>query len=343
MAAGAGSSIRGITLNNERPDIMLFDDIQSKECAESQIQSESLMSWMIGTAMKAKSPHGCLFLFIANMYPTKWSILRRLKSNSNWVKFIAGGILADGTSLWEELQPLAQLKREFANDLSMGKPEIFFAEVLNDENASANNLIDLSNLKPHRYIDGDIPVGNFVIIDPSNNKATSDFTAIGYCEVFDGYPVLKDVKNDRLSPGETIRAALNFCLTHNCRLIAVESVAYQASLCYWFNFICQQIGIIGVEVVEIYPGGSSKNSRILSMLKSYAAGEIDVDDHCKAEVHLEITQWNPLKTDNTDNILDLLCYMPKVIELFGEYIVNMSIIQQQEFDSQQVEEFNSPF
>lgn len=331
LAAGAESGIRGITVKNERPDIMLFDDIQSRENADSQIQAENLLRWMVGTAMKAKSPHGCLFLFVANMYPTKWSILRQLKSNPNWIKFIAGGILADGTSLWEELQPIEQLKKEFANDLAMGRPEIFYAEVLNDEHASSNNLIDLSALPPLPYTTGSMPAGNFVIIDPSGNKARSDNTAIGYCEVYEGSPVLMQLVNDKLSPGDTIRKALDFCLTHNCRLVVIEGVAYQASLSYWFQVICAQIGISGIECVEIYPGGYAKNSRILTMLKSYAAGELFVSPEAKLEVHLQITQWNPLKTDNVDDVLDLLCYMPKVLEMYGEYVVSMGVIVDQEF------------
>lgn len=343
MAAGAESGIRGITVKNERPDVMLFDDIQSRECADSQLQSDTLMRWMVGTAMKAKSPHGCMFLFVANMYPTKWSILRQLKANPNWIKFIAGGILADGTSLWEELQPIEQLKKEFSNDLALGRPEIFFAEVLNDENAASNNLIDLSALPVLPFQEGDIPAGNFVIIDPSNDKTNSDKVAIGYFEVYDGYPVLRGLKNDKLSPGETIREALRFCLAHNCRLVAIESVAYQASLCYWFEFISAQMGIVGIEAVEVYPGGFSKNSRILKMFKSYAAGEIFVDPSQRTEVHLQITEFNPLKTDNVDDVLDLLCYAPKVIELYGEYIVNMSIIQAQDLAAEGVQEFNSCF
>lgn len=336
MGAGVESGIRGITIKNARPDVMIFDDIQSRACAESQIQSESLEREMYGTAMKAKSPHGCLFVFIANMYPTKWSLLRRLKANPNWIKFIVGGILASGQSLWEELQPIAQLRKEFQNDLLAGRPEIFYAEVLNDENASSNNLIDLSVLPRLPYEPGDIPVGNYIIIDPSGNKARSDHTAIGYFEVYNGYPVLRELINDKLSPGDTTRKALEMCLRYNCRLVAIESVAYQATLAYWFGFICQQAGIAGIEAVEVYPGGFSKNSRILTMLKSYAAGEIFVAPECKAEVHTQITQFNPLKQDNVDDVLDLLCYAPKVIELYGEYVTSMAIIASQELGSVRV-------
>lgn len=326
LAVGADSGIRGITLKNERPDVMLFDDIQSRECADSQVQSEALERWMVGTAMKAKSPRGCLFLFTANMYPTKWSILRKLKSNPNWIKFIAGGILANGESLWEELQPIAQLMREYENDLSMGRPEIFYAEVLNDETASSNNLIDLSKLPELPYEEGDIPAGNYIIIDPSTGKINSDAVAIGYFEVYEGYPVLKEVINSRLSPGDTIIQALQLALKHNCRLICVESVAYQSTLNYWFKFICEQRGIYGVECVEIYPGGYSKNSRILNMFKMLQAGELFIHENCRSEVYLQILQFNPLRRDNTDDILDLLAYAPKVLEMYGDFVVSMNVI-----------------
>lgn len=326
LAAGADSGIRGITLKNERPDVMLFDDIQSREVADSQIQSESLERWMIGTAMKAKSPRGCLFLFIANMYPTKWSILRRLKTNPNWIKFIAGGILADGTSLWEELQPIEQLMREYENDVQMGHPEIFYAEVLNDENASANNLIDLSKLPDLPFEEGDIPAGNFIVIDPSAGKSNSDDVAIGYFEVFEGYPVLQEAVNAKLSPGDTVAAALKIGLEKNCRLIVVESVAYQATLNYWFQFICEQRQIYGFEFVEIYPGGYSKNSRILAMFKALQSGEIYVAPAARSEVYLQITQFNPLKRDNVDDLLDLLTYAPKVLELYGQFVISGNIL-----------------
>lgn len=342
-AIGAETSLRGLNIKNERPDVMIFEDIQSRECADSEVQSLALENWMVGTAMKAKSPHGCMFLFVANMYPTKWSILRKLKTNPKWTKFIAGGILADGTSLWEELQPVAQLYAEFENDLAMGKPEIFYAEVLNDENASANTLINLDKLPAVPHSPGDIPGGNFIIIDPATDKLGADEVSIGYFEIHSASPILMKINEGRFSPGETIRKALTLALTHNCRLIAVESNAYQYSLLYWFEFICQQMGIIGVEAVPIYSGTRSKNARILEMFKAYAQGELFVHADAKPAVHMQLTGFNPLRRDNTDGLLDLLTYANKVVEEYGEFVVASNIIEQQEFAALEVVGFNSPF
>jgi len=343
-AAGSGTKVRGLNVKNQRPDVILMDDIQSRECADSELESEKLEKWMIGTLMKCKAPTGCMFLFVANMYPTKHSLLRKLKNNPTWIKFIVGGILADGTSLWEELQPIKQLTAEFENDLSMGHPEIFYAEVLNDENVSVNNLIDLSKLPEVPYTEGDIAAGSFVIIDPATDKLGSDAVSVGYFEIHgDAQPHLMELEEGRFSPGETIRKALTFCLSNNCRLIAVEANAYQYSLLYWFEFICQQLGIRGIEAVPIYSGSRAKNTRILEYFRAYAKGELFALGDARLSLHLQITQFNPLKTNNTDGILDLMTYAPRVVQEYGEFVIAGNIIESQEFDALEVPDFNSAF
>jgi hypothetical protein len=315
---------------------MLFDDIQSRQDAESEVISKQIETDMIGTAMKAKSPHGCLFIFVGNMYPTKWSILKRLKHNPAWFKFIVGGILSSGESLWEELQPKAQLIKEYENDLSMGRPEIFFAEVLNDETASVNNLVDLSKLPVYSIPEDELHQGNYIIIDPATDKENADAVSITYFELHQSVPVLKIIKEGKLSPGDTIMESLKIALFKNCRIIAIESNAYQYSLKYWFEFICAQQGIIGIEAVEIYSGRYSKNSRILGMFKSLLAGEILIHPECQAQVNSQITQFNPMKTNNTDGLLDCVTYAPKVVELYGPLILGGTIIEDQEAGTNRV-------
>lgn len=342
-AAGAGTGIRGITERNRRPDVMIFDDVQSREDSESELQSSNLEKWMVGTAMKAKSPEGCLYLFIANMYPTKGSLLRKLKANPGWIKFIAGGILANGESLWEDLQPLEQLLKEFQNDLHTGHPEIFYSEVLNDENASVNTAIDLSKVPDYPFQDNDIPTGRYVIIDPANNKIGSDATAIGYFEVHNGYASCRDLHEERMSPEASILKAIEFCLKYNCRLVVVESNAFQHSYLFWFEFVCTQRGIEGIQVRDIYSGSMTKSSRILIMFKQLVRGEIALHTSVRAQVFVQIMQFNPLKRDNVDGILDLLTYAPKVLEMYPGELAASDVIDAEEANTLTVQEHNHAF
>lgn len=316
-AVGAGGSVRGLNLKNERPDTIIFDDIQTRECSESQVQSEALMRWMVNTAMKAKSPKGCLFLFCGNMFPGQHSILKKLKVAPEWIKFISGAILQDGTALWPALRSYESLIKELNNDMSMGHPEAFFSEVLNDTDAGINTTTDLSLIRDWKWTEQDIPQGKYIIVDPANDKSHSDAVAIGYIEVYDGVPGLRKQMEKKLSPGDTIRYAILMALQNNVSVIAVESTAYQYSLLYWFNEICRQLNITGLHIVDVYTGMLSKNARINHVLKQLTAGEIYLHPEVKPAVLFQISNWNPLKRDNVDGLLDLLAYAPRVLEEYA--------------------------
>lgn len=71
-------------------------------------------------------------------------------------------------------------------------------------------------------------------------------------------------------------------------------------------------------VLEIYPGTSSKNSRIFNTLKTMAKenqadAEILVHKSIRSLFVDQATAWNPLKSDNKDDILDLPTYCHKIM------------------------------
>lgn len=342
-ALGAGGSVRGLNIKHTRPDVMIFEDVQTKECSESQVQSQALERWMIGTAMKAKSPGGCTFIFVGNMYPGPNAILKKLKTNAAWFKFISGAILADGTALWPELHSVEDLVAELDNDMSMGHPEIFFSEVLNDTEAGINNRMDLSSIKSWPFTELDNPQGKFILIDPATDKVRSDEVTIAYFEVYDGIPACREIIEEKLSPGNTIRKALLMALSNNCRVVAIESTSYQYTLLYWFNEVCRQLAITGINAVEVHSGGLSKNSKIATMLKRLAAGEIILHDSVRSAVTFQIANWNPIKRDNTDGILDVLAYAPKVVEMYGNEIYTDYDFMFMEAGTESVVEHNSEF
>jgi len=342
-AIGAGTSLRGLNLNNERPDVMIFDDIQKREDADSDLLSDALLKWMLGTAMKAASPFGCLYIFIGNMYPTPHSILKKLKRNPEWTSFVVGGILADGSSLWEDLKPISQLLAEFRSDAALGHPEIFYAEVLNDENASLNNALDLSKIPYCDFPEDELEQGNFIIIDPSGDKVNSDLCAIGLVKVYDGIPVVRKLINGRWSPGETIRLALTLAMENHCSLVVVESVQYQASLLYWFNFISEQYGISGISFEPIFPGRGSKNARIRDMYMQLCKKELQLGDAVRAIVLSEFSAWKPLRNNNVDNNLDVCAYCPKVLEQYGHLMTLRGQLISNEASLAAVVYNNTPF
>jgi len=59
------------------------------------------------------------------------------------------------TSLWENFNLSNNFLAELDNDVSMGHPEIFFAEVLNDPDAGINSRLDLTKMAAWRFTSED--------------------------------------------------------------------------------------------------------------------------------------------------------------------------------------------
>lgn len=326
-AAGQGTSIRGFNVGYSRPDVILCDDAQTRECAASITESIQYIEWFFATLLKSKNPTRCTYLYIGNMYrdlkvrPNLYAcLLRNLQKSANWKSYIVGAILADGTALWEELQPKQQLIAEYLQDTEMGQGEVFAAEVLNDPTYKPKTGLDPTHilvLKLEPYM---LHQGSYIIIDPSGHKKTSDPTAISYVEVYDGVPCIVQLIEEVLTPVQTIYTCLKLAIERNCTLITVESVAYQDSLLYWFQFICGQQSISGIEFQPVTTGGYSKNSRILRSFQQVAAKEISFTAEALAMWLSRATAFDPVRLNNLDDTLDVVAYAPKVFAAYGHML-----------------------
>jgi hypothetical protein len=314
---GAGSSLRGLNIKFVRPDLILQDDMQSREEAGSPVESVKNLSWMLGTLMKANDNQRCLHVFVGNMYPYEGSILRKLKTNPAWISFITGAILEDGESLWPELRSVEDILTELENDESMGHPEIFYSEVMNDEVAGSRSGVDFSKINMWGGSDEELltsPAG-FVIIVPSLGKKKSDDVVIMACMIYNGEPIAREISAGKFNPGQTVNEAIRLAMKYGLTAIVVESVAYQASLCYWIDHRKTQLGLVSLRVLEINPQGRPKVVRILEMLKQLTAQKDRIHLHpsVRSQVTHQITYFDPLKASNTDDILDMLAYLWQVL------------------------------
>jgi hypothetical protein len=320
---GSGSSLRGLNLKFVRPDVITMDDMQSREEAASETESKKNIEWMLSTLMKANNKRRCLFTFVGNMYPYEGSILKKLKHNPAWISFICGAILADGESIWPELRSVEDILDELENDMSMGHPEIFYSEVMNDEEAGARAGVDISKINYWELEDGpEQAQAGFVMIDPSLGRKKSDDVALGAFFIFDSKPVLWKLEVGKFNPKECVVISLKMAMTLNLPAIVVEAVAYQATLAFWIDFFRRQLGIKGLKILEVSPPPGNKNSRIISALKLLTTPTRDLmlNRSVKSQVIHQVINWDPLKANNKDDILDLFTYVHIIIKLHAHAI-----------------------
>jgi hypothetical protein len=277
------------------------------------------------------------------MFSFPGSILKLLKKNSTWKSIIVAGILVDGTALWPELRSKEELMEELREDMAMGTPEAFFAEIMNDDEAGITSVFDTTKLPANPYEEADCPHSSFIIIDVATDKLSADDTTIIYYEIYEEWPVAVEMERGSFSPLATIKTALTMALKKGCFLIAVESVSYQSSLVFWFQHVCNEVKIEGIQFVELYPGMRTKNSRILTLFKSALKGEIFWRAALNTDIIWEATQFKPHKTNNVDNILDNLAYAADIKSQYAALAVLPLSVEGIETDSASVVSFNSAF
>jgi hypothetical protein len=325
-AVGATSSVRGLNIKFVRPDIIICDDMQSREQAESPTVADQVLTWFLGTLLKLSSPKRCQYIFVGNMYPFDGSILKKLKHDPTWKSFITAAILEDGESIWPELKSKEALLEELESDTALGHPEIFFSEVMNDEEAGSRSGLDITLLQevnedslPPFYESG------CVIIDPSLGKKKSDDIVISAILIYEGIPVVAETLIDKWNPQEMNRAAIRLALKYGLPVVFIEGVAYQATASFWFNKELEFLGITeGLQAIPIYPKGS-KTGRILQAFQDSMKGKIKFYADPKRRFSNQALMFNPAKTNNKDDILDVVAYIWPAIAEF-QYVMQRPVM-----------------
>lgn len=345
---GIGSSLRGTNIRNRRPEFIICDDLQSLEEARSPEVGKRQLQWFLGTLLKARSYQHCMVLYVGNMYPDveigdKGSgvytcILRNLQLSPEWRTIVTGGILADGTALWEAVIGKEELLSDLAMDASMGQADVWFAEVQNDPNAKSDRLLDLDAVPSYPYENaaseleeetgvsirstGELIVGKFIMIDPSLGKKTSDRQVVALCHCYDfKTPVVRKFFIHQGSAPSLVEFVLKLAIEHEVPLVCSEAYGYQESLLQWFGFIAENLNIDGVMFLPIKRSGMTgklqKNRAIVAGFKHLIQTDLVLHPDAKSVYQSEAQIFDATVAEGqSDDVLDTAEYCYRV---FHEY------------------------
>ena len=310
-AIGAGTSTRGLNLQNRRPQLIICDDVQTKENDESDAERNKLMKWLIGTLFKSRSKtKKSSIIYIGNMYSTD-CILYQFSTNPHWTSLITGAILADGSALWAELNSIETLIEEYNHDNELGLGSIWFAEVQNDPIGAGSGLLEYGEQIVISPANETFELDNYPIrwlcIDPAGLKKTSDDNVIGaHCLMEEDTIGSFFIDNGKFNPEQVILKALTACQHYSIPIIFVESNAYQTTLVFWMEKYLKQLKLDSIiKVVPLPSGTSSKFQRIKAFVKLLVSKRwhlIGMEIYNK--VTFQIYSYKITKQTNVDDIID---------------------------------------
>lgn len=324
LPIGAGSAVRGASVDNMRPDMIVCDDVQSREDALSPARSVAMLEWFTATLVKCIDNWGGhrSVIFLGNMYPGE-CLLQRLRLNPEWISLITGAILSDGESLWPELKSVRALLREYKHDAAMGLGHIWFAEVQNDPLDERYRLLALPIPDCPVPIEELVPDSCFITVDPAGFRKNSDDNVYAVHKLYDGQPICVSMDGGIWNPYETVKNVIVAAVANGACLIGVESTAYQQSLCYWMDFFIQRLNLTHIEVVELKTNNATKISRI----RDYIAEVLGGSSHMSNEVRIKFSYYAHLyklgKPDNRDDYLDCPAYQKQVLTNYGHMLTSI--------------------
>ena len=325
-AKGAGSALRGINIKHRRPDLIFFDDAQTKECDDSPTERIKFRRWLVAT-FKIIAPKGNrLIIYVGNMYSDE-CILYQLKKNPSWVSLITGAILENGQPLWPELHSLEELMESYFHDEALGEADVWFAEVMNDPVSRAVSLLR-DMLPDSTFEPGTEPDGVFITIDPAGFKDVSDDNVIVVHYVHDGKGQIAEIDAGIKDPEQLIIRTLQLATKHGASLIGVEDVAYQQTLLFWFTKYINEYKVKGIEIVPLQPAGRSKEARIRLFVADLYAGNYGLLDATKAMFVWQAMKYKIGAKKNKDDILDACAYGLDVRNDYWHLVKNMKTVGQ---------------
>lgn len=129
-AFGKGSSIRGLANKDRRPDIIIADDIQDKEDANSETVTESDWEWFLSDVVFLGKK--CRIFYIANNLGDK-CIAERLINNADKLKgvtfkVIRVPVMVGDQPTWPQRDTIDDIIQERADYEKLGKLDIWYSE-----------------------------------------------------------------------------------------------------------------------------------------------------------------------------------------------------------------------
>lgn len=310
-AIGAGTSTRGLNIQNRRPQLIVCDDVQTKENDESDAERLKLLTWLTGTLFKSRTKTmKSALIYLGNMYSTD-CILYQYSNNPHWHSLITGAILADGSALWPELNSLDALIEEYNHDNELGLGSIWFAEVQNDPIGAGSGLLEhgeqitISPAAETFELDN-YPI-RWICIDPAGQKKTSDDNVIGaHCLMEEDTVGTFYLENGKFNPEQVIDLTLSACQKYSIPIIFVESNAYQSTLAFWMTKYLEKYNLVDiVRIVPLPSGTTSKFLRIKAFVKLLVSKRWHLlDKEIYNKVTFQIYAYKITKQNNVDDIID---------------------------------------
>ena len=323
-AIGQGQQMRGINIDNQRPDLAVIDDVEDNENTESKLLQGKLDKWIFGPFLKALARRKQI-IWLGNMLQ-KTSLLARLSRNPKWNPVVFGCLVKNPITgvlqpLWPGKWTVEALQEDFTEYRNLGLVETWMCEMMNMPGHGENGFTqEQINYQPMPTPDGIRAA--WITIDPAFGKnAWNDESAVAvHVLTDDEAPITVTCAHGKWDERELFNEILSLAQYWNAWVWGIENIAGQRLFIPLFNIFLAEAQLTHVQILPIVTGQEAKISRIRAWVNLMANKEWAISDD-DIDITTQILGYNFKLKDQEDDIIDASAFGPLVMDNYLSLIL----------------------
>lgn len=332
-AIGQGQQMRGINIDNQRPDFAVVDDVEDNENTDSPLLQKKLDKWIYGPFIKALARRKKI-VWLGNMLQ-KTSLLARLSRNPKWNPVLYGCLIKDSETgqlkpLWPGKWTVESLQEDFKEYKDLGLVETWMCEMMNMPGHGENGFTQ-DNINYQAVPTPDAIKAAWITVDPAFglNEHNDESSIAVHVIPEDGVPMTVAVVHGHFDEVRLFNEVFSVAQYWGAWTWGIEAVAAQRVLIPLFNvFLAQKMMNHHVEILPLMAGrGDPKAGRIRAFAGLMSNGEWAIPDD-DVDITTQLLNYSFKKKDQEDDIIDSCAYGPTMMELYLSIIManfNMQI------------------
>lgn len=311
-AYGKGSAIRGLSYRNSRPKLVVMDDVQDSESAQSETTCDKDWEWFLSDVMFL-GQNTRVFMIANNL--GERCLIERAISNAEQLQFSWKRIpIIDesGTSNWKDKYTLEFVEKEKQAYTEMGTIDVWFRErmciAISPENQRFKKGM-LQNRFDKKFSHKDLSI--YITVDLAiSQKLTADYTAICVVGINEeNHWFILDIIYGRFDPTQTMDKIFEAVTKWKPIKVGIEKVGYQAALEVFLKKEMPKRNIFFM--IEPLYAQNKKELRIEQLQPRFSAGTIWLPEEADWLTELE-AELLSFPKGNHDDLIDALAYVEQI-------------------------------
>jgi predicted phage terminase large subunit-like protein len=336
---GAGQQVRGVLFKNDRPGLIVIDDLEDPESIENEEIRKGWYQWLYADVIKAVPRlHRNWKIVYIDTLKHEDSVLQKLLNSPEWDSIRLEACDDNFKSTAPQFMSDEDIEKEWQEHVNADQTDVFFRELRNlpistKDSAFRREYFHYYNLQPDRTkseadlgrtdadIQGDRNIETVVILDPAKtvktHSAESAILGIGI-DINSAKIYIRDAISEKMYPDEIYDALFGMAIRLDAKVIGIEETSLN-------EFIKQPIKNEMFKRGKFFElvwlkarGGMKKELRVKELVPYYRLGYIYHNASCATIKKLE-SQLLMFPRSALWDLMDCAAYLVEMLELGERY------------------------